>query len=241
MKVNLKLFLSFLFVVNSFSVLFADIDPKEILNRVDNKMYFKSGFSKMKILDYKEGNLTKTFEVEVLFDTDRGSLMTFTNPPREKGKKILLVKDNMWMSVPGVSRPVRLSTKDSFMGTSFSNRDLLDYDLANDYLASIVKRTESEYILELKANNLKLPYPKIILSVDANTFLPKYMELYSASGIKVKEMKFYDIKNFEGKMRPSVIEVRDILTQGNYTKVITESLQTRTVNPSVFSPDYLSR
>lgn len=217
------------------------LSGKEILNRVEKNLNFDSGYIEMEILDYKDNKFNRSFVVDVLFDLNSGTLMEFKSPPREKGKKILLIKDSMWMYVPGVSRPVRLSAKDNFMGTSIENKELLDYKMSDDYEVEVISNDTSSYVLELKANTASVPYPRVILAVDKSTFLPTRMEFYTLSGKLIKYMVFSDVKEIGGKLRPTVYEMRDVLTEGNFTKIVFNKLESRKVPSRIFSLENLTK
>ena len=217
------------------------LSGKDILNKVERNLNLDSGYIEMEILDYKDNKFNRSFLVDVLFDLNAGTLMEFKSPPREKGKKILLIKDSMWMYVPGVSRPVRLSAKDSFMGTSIENKDLLDYEMSDDYDVEVVSSDQSKYVLELKANTTSVPYPKVVLFVDRSVFLPTKMEFYTLSGKLVKYMIFSDVKEIGGKVRPTVYEMRDVLTEGNFTKVVFRKMELRRVPSRIFSLENLAK
>ena len=208
----------------------------DIIGMVDKNLMFDEGEMLVSIFDYKDKKLSKTLKTKIYYKKDKGTLMEFLKPAREKGKKILLVKDNMWLFVPAVSKPLRLSAKDSFMGTSFSNRDLMDYDIKNDYKAKILHETDEYYKLELVATNKNVTYPKVIIHVNKENILPLKEELYTISGDIIKTIEFSDIKNFSGKIRPSVITIIDMLNQNNYTKLVLENLEQKQIKEIIFSP-----
>lgn len=217
------------------------ITADEIVKIIDDKLTFNEGEMDITMTDSKKGKETKRLEASIIFKKDKGTLVEFTNPARERNKKILMVKDNMWMYVPGISKPVRLSGKDSFMGTSFSNRDLMDFDMNNDYNSKISSETDKEYKLELHAVNKSVTYPKIIMTVDREQMLPIKQELYTVSGNLIKTMEFSELRDFNGKFRPSIFIVKDILTQGNRTKVVISSMTDKTINENIFSPQNMAR
>jgi len=231
MKKILTISLIFIFSTNLFC-----LTADEIVETMDKNLMFDEGEMMISILDYKEGRLYKTLKAKIYYKKDKGTLMEFLEPQREKGKKILLVKDNMWLFVPFVSKPLRLSAKDSFMGTSFSNRDLMDFDLKNDYIAKVLQETEKYYKLELTATNKNVTYPKVIVDVDKEYILPIKEGLYTLSGDLIKIIEFSELKNFSGKIRPSIIVVIDMLNQKNYTKVVLENLQQKQIKDTIFSP-----
>lgn len=219
----------------------AAVTADEIIQSVDDNLTFNEGTMDISMTDVKRGATVKVMFAHVIFKKDRGTLMEFLRPARDKNKKILLIKDNMWMYVPGISKPVRLSGKDSFMGTSFSNRDLMDYDLHNDYTAQITSTTADRYVLDLRATNKNVPYARIVMHVEKKRLLPVRQELYSVSGNLIKTMEFSDVKDLGGKLRPSVFVIRETLTQGNETRVVMESMKEEKVDESIFSPQRLGR
>jgi|AGTN01.2.fsa_nt_gi Outer membrane lipoprotein-sorting protein len=219
----------------------AAVTADEIIQSVDDNLTFDEGTMDISMTDVKRGVTVKEMFAHIIFKKDKGTLMEFLRPARDKNKKILLIKDNMWMYVPGISKPVRLSGKDSFMGTSFSNRDLMDYDLHNDYTARITSTTADRYVLDMRATNKNVPYARIVMHVEKERLLPVRQELYSVSGNLIKTMDFSDVKDLGGKRRPSVFVIRETLTQGNETRVVTESMKEESVDESIFSPQRLGR
>lgn len=217
------------------------ITAEEIVKSVDSNLTFNEGEMNINIIDIKSEKVTKTLLANVKFKKDKGTLIEFLEPAREKNKRILMVKDNMWMFVPGISRPIRLSGKDSFMGTSFSNRDLMDYDMNNDYKSKIIETTDEKYRLELKATNKNVTYPKVIMDVEKERLLPVYQELYTVSENLIKTIDYSDIKDLGGKLRPSVMVIKDVLTQGNETKVIIKNMIDKNINENIFSPQNIVR
>jgi len=236
----MKNFLTILLLIVLSTNLFCST-ADEIVEMIDKNLMFDEGEMLFSILDYKDGKLYKTLKTKIYYKKDKGTLMEFLEPAREKGKKILLVKDNMWLFVPSVSKPLRLSAKDSFMGTSFSNRDLMDYDLKNDYKAKILQETEKYYKLELTATNKNVAYPKVIMEVEKEHILPTKEELYTLSGDLIKIIEFSELKNFSGKTRPSIIKVVDMLNQKNYTKVVLENLENKPIKDSMFLPQNFAK
>jgi outer membrane lipoprotein-sorting protein len=236
----MKNFLTILLLIVLSTNLFC-FTADEIVEMVDKNLMFNEGEMLISILDYKDEKLYKTLKTKIYYKKDKGTLMEFLEPAREKGKKILLVKDNMWLFVPSVSKPLRLSAKDSFMGTSFSNRDLMDYDLENDYKAKILQETEKYYKLELTATSKNVAYPKVIMEVEKQHVLPTKEELYTLSGDLIKIIEFSELKNFSGKTRPSIIKVVDMLNQKNYTKVVLENLENKPIKDSMFLPQNFAK
>lgn len=213
----------------------------EIVRAVDSNLTFDEGVMNITMIDEKFSGRKKEFDMDVRYKKGAGTLIEFTSPARERGKKILMVEDNMWIYVPGLSRPVRLSGRDSFMGTSFSNRDLTDYDMSNDYKSEIVSESDTEYKIELNATNKNVSYQRILMWVEKSRLLPTKQELYTVSGNLIKTMRFTDIKDLGGKSRPSVITITDVMSRGNETRVVMTRMSEEKISERIFSPQNLAR
>jgi len=207
----------------------------QILSRMDDAMNFPEGSMVLAFQDVKAEGSGRTLEAKVLYALDEGTLVEFLSPEREKGKRVLMIGDSMWMGSPSVSRPLRLSGKDSFMGTSFTNDDVMNFTKSDDYAARIVSSTATGWTLELTARKKTLPYPRVVAEVGAG-YLPVLMVMYALSGQEAKRIEFFDVREFEGKKRPAVMSVTDAMTSGNKTVVTFKSIKSGAVDRARLSP-----
>jgi outer membrane lipoprotein-sorting protein len=208
---------------------------EEILSAMDAAMNFPEGTMILSFQDVKSGGAGRKLEARVLYALDAGTLVEFLSPEREKGKRVLMIGDSMWMGSPGVSRPVRLSGKDSFMGTSFTNDDMMNFTKADDYQGRLLSSGADGWILELLAKRKSLPYPRLIVEVD-RAYLPVRMVMFTLSGQEAKRVEFGDVRAFEGKLRPATMTVSDAMTAGNRTIVSFQSIRAGKVDRARLSP-----
>jgi outer membrane lipoprotein-sorting protein len=207
----------------------------EILAAMDEAMNFPEGTMVLHFEDLKAGGTGRRLEARVLYALDAGTLVEFLSPEREKGKRVLMIGDSMWMGSPGVSRPVRLSGKDSFMGTSFTNDDVMNFTKADDYEARLLSTDANGWTLELSARKKSLPYPRVIAVVD-RAYLPVRLVMFALSGQQAKKVEFGEVRAFEGKLRPATMTVRDAMTAGNRTVVSFLSIRAGRVDRARLSP-----
>jgi outer membrane lipoprotein-sorting protein len=186
--------------------------------------------------DTRPGGAVREMTAEVWYARSAGTMVAFLSPAREKGKRMLMIGDSMWMGAPGLSRPVRLSGKESFMGTSFTNDDVMNFDKADDYDARILSRDAAGWRLELTARQRSLPYQRVVLVVGRD-YLPLEQSMYLLSGELSKTIVFSDPKDYGGKVRPSTLRVVDAMTRGASTVVRFDSIVERRVDRSRLSPD----
>jgi outer membrane lipoprotein-sorting protein len=208
----------------------------EIIDRMDAAMAYNECEMKASFQDAKASGATRTLEAEIWYAKSEGTMIAFAAPAREKGKRILMIGDSMWMAVPGITKPVRLSGKEAFMGTSFTNDDIMNFDKADDYESRLISSDGGSWTLELAARKRSLPYQRVVLRVGKD-YLPIEQSMYLLSGELSKRIEFSEPKNYGGKTRPSTILVSDAMTKGASTTVRFESIVERRVDRSRLSPD----
>ncbi len=141
-------------------------NAEALLKRSDT---FRNGWPSfvvhVKITDYESG---KPDEQHLYDVSQKGADKTYVEfmSPREKGEHLLMLGDDMWVYLPDVSRPVRITPLERLSGDA-SNGDVARTNYAADY-APIYLRTEKAgtvecYVLELTARRKGATYQRILL------------------------------------------------------------------------------
>ncbi len=210
-------------------------EARALLKRVDEAMAFDECFMRIELEDAKASGSVRRLGAGILYAKGAGTLVSFDSPPREKGKRILMIGDSMWLGAPGISKPLRLSGKDAFMGTSFTNDDVMNMDKEDDYEARILDSGPGGWTLELSARRRGLPYQRSVLVVGPDC-LPLRQAMYLLSGELSKTIAFSEPRLYGGRLRPSAIRVEDAMAAGASTTIRFEEIEERRVDRSRLSP-----
>lgn len=155
---------------------------------------------------------------------DESSVAETQEPVRFKGSKLLQVERNMWLTKPGLSKPIPISPRQRMSGQA-SNGDIAATNYAGDYDAQM-KETESLdgepcYVLDLTAKHKRATYDKIRYWVSVKRGVGVKAEFYSVSGKLLKTARFeYDNTiEHEGRRIPFVskMTIRDALIDAETT------------------------
>jgi len=192
---------------------------KSLLSGVDDSMYPKIFKSKMSMETHRKNRKTLKFVYEIHSKGGDKALMEVIYPPRDKGKKILLLENNLWMYIPNVSRPIRLSREQAFMGSTFSNEDMTDSTWEDDYDPVITGEKGDMVLLTLKAKRRDVAYDRIDMWVIKETKVPVEGVYYGLSGKPIKKVYFSNVKKIAGLLRPLNMKMVDLLEEGAYTAV----------------------
>jgi outer membrane lipoprotein-sorting protein len=190
-----------------------------LLKGVDDSMYPKIFKAKMSMETIRKGRNPIKFIYEIYSKGGTKSLMEIVFPARDKGKKILLLDNNLWMYVPDVSRPIRLSRNQSFMGSTFSNEDVSDTTWEDDYEPFITDEKGQTLLLSLKAKRRDVAYKQIDMWVNKETKVPIEGVYYGLSDKPIKKIYFSNVKEIAGLLRPLDMKMIDLLEEGAYTEV----------------------
>jgi len=191
------------------------LDGGEILKQVDKNLQPESYEMYRKLINIEPDGSKKEF---VLYSVKKGQdkmVALFLSPASEKGRSTLRLGENMWLYIPSVGKPIRITSLQSVVGGVFNNSDILRLDYGAEYDAASVTEEGAEYILELKAKTTAIAYDRLKMVGDKKSMVPMSMECYAASGMLIKTLYYKKTKDFgDGLVRPSVLETDSPLYKG---------------------------
>ena len=225
-------------------------DVRTLLTALDENMTFDTRRARMKMV--VEGKRrTRTFEMISYGRGEEDSAIEYLSPRREKGTRMLKLGDELWLFMPSVDRVQKVSghmLRQGMMGSDLSYEDMMSSrELADRYDAKITGQEtldgEPCWVIELKAKDPELTYPKRVTWVQKSTRIPVKQELYALSGMLLKTWTMSDVKTFEGGRRfPTKMEIRDHVNTKSVTRVEFTELEFKVSLPEeVFSLRWLER
>ncbi|NDP37901.1 MAG: outer membrane lipoprotein-sorting protein [Rhodoferax sp.] len=218
------------------------VDGVAILKKLDRNLEPESYESYRKLINIEPNGNKKEF---VLFSVKKGKDQTasvFLQPASDKGRSTLRQGDNMWMYLPSVGKPIRITSLQSITGGVFNNADIMRLDYAQEYDVASVDESEKTYTLHLKAKTGEVAYDKLTMTVDKKLILPVDIEAYASSGMLLKTLHFKDIKDFgAGIKRPATIETDSPLYKGYKSVMLYSGLKKRDFADEVFTQGFMPR
>lgn len=218
------------------------LDGNALLQKVDRNLQPESYEMYRKLINIEPDGSRKEF---VLYTVKKGRdkmIALFLDPPSEKGRSSLRLGDNMWLYIPNVGKPLRITSLQSVVGGIFNNSDILRLDYSVEYSVSSTREEGDQVILELKANNKTVAYDRLKMWVDKKSEVPVNIEAYAASGLLIKTLHYSKITDFgDGIKRPSVLETDSPLHKGYKSVMLFSKIKKRQFDDEVFSLNFLPR
>lgn len=228
-------------------------DPEAALRAADAIMYPPSFSMTAAITTERSGKQVSAMLLQVIHKEGKGSVMELLSPARSKGTRFLQTEGALWMYSPnsGSRMTLRLSPRESFQGSAFSNNDMSDSTWANDYTPSLLGSAEVEssdfgtvgvWILSGKAQRRDVPYGEIRLYLRKEGLLPLKVEYFAKSGLPLKTMELAGYADVAGRLRPTRLTMTAADGTGERSSVVISELRERGDLPdAMFNQAWLLR
>jgi len=218
------------------------IDGTKLLKTIDANLNPKSFSMYRKLINVEPDGTKKEF---IMYSVKKGRdkiASVFLSPASEKGRSTLRVGENMWLYIPNVGKPIRITNLQSITGGIFNNADIMRLDYNEEYYCENVIKEEGLYLLHLKAKTRAVAYDRVKMWADENKLLPTKIECYASSGILLKTLHFKETKAFgSGIMRPSVIETDSPLHKGYKSIMIFAKIKAMKLKDEVFTLTFMRK
>src|SRR3972149_4900228 len=109
------------------------LDGNQLLKQIDRNLAPESYEAYRKIINIEPDGKKKEF---TYFTVKKGADKIagfFLAPASEKGRTPLRVGENMWLFIPNVGKPIRITSLQSVVGGVFNNSDILQLDYSAEY------------------------------------------------------------------------------------------------------------
>jgi len=217
-----------------------NVSGDSILEKLDRNLNPESYEAYRKLINIEPSGRQKEF---VLYTVKKGAdkvAALFLSPASEKGRSTLRLGDNMWLYIPNVAKPIRITSLQSVVGGVFNNADILRLDYAVEYAVERIEESGGDDILHCKARTKSVAYDRLKIEVEKKKVLPVRIDCLTEAGMLIKTLFFKDVKDFGGGIiRPSVIETESPLYKGYKSVMIFADIKAREFEDEVFTLTFL--
>lgn len=238
-KLSLKLLLTLLAITPAAHAL----DGNALLAEVDRNLQPESYEMYRKLINIEpDGNKREYVLYSVKQGRDRVAAL-FLEPASEKGRATLRLGENMWLYIPNVGKPLRITSMQSVVGGVFNNADILRVDFTSEYEAEALEEREGDYLLTLKARaGSGAAYERLVMQVEKKNKVPTTIEAYAVSGMLIKTLHYSEMKDFgDGLVRPAKLETDSPLFKGYRSVMLFARIKARQFDEEVFTLNALPK
>ena len=222
-------------------------DPaaRSILEKADQIRFPQEGFQvDVAIVTTSPNQPPEERKFRVLSKGNENTIVQVTEPASERGQIMLMKGRDLWVFMPNISQPVRLSLAQRLTG-QVANGDLARANFVGDYAPKLLRTDvidgEKVNVLELFAVDRGVTYQRVLFWVKAANSHPVKAEFYTASGRLLKTALYEKFERMAGKPRPTRLVMEDALRKGEQSVLDYSSMKLRDLPDRVFTKDYLKR
>jgi outer membrane lipoprotein-sorting protein len=216
------------------------VDGAQLLAQIDSNLSPESFESYRKIINIEPSGRKKEY---VYYTAKKGRdkiAGLFLSPASEKGRSTLRLGENMWLYVPNVGKPIRITSLQSVIGGVFNNADILALDYSVEYDVEKVEDLGKEYLLSCKAKTKTVAYDRLKMWVDKQKVIPTKIECLTEANMLIKTLYFKDIKDFgSGIVRPATLETDSPLYKGYKSVMLFAKFKKRDFKDEVFTLTFM--
>jgi outer membrane lipoprotein-sorting protein len=235
----------FLFTALAAPLACAQVDAAALLKRADEVRLPAEGFElSVSVRTLRGAREAESRSYRVLSKGNDNTLVLVTAPESERGQIMLMKGRDLWLFMPSVSQPVRLSLAQRLTG-QVANGDIARANFAGDYQARVESVEQiggaSYAVLELAAVDRGVTYPRVRYWVRERDAWPWKAEFYSLSNRLLKTCTYSEFREAGGRVRPTRLTMTDALRQDEVSVMEYSDIRPRTLPDRLFTKEYLKK
>ncbi len=220
-------------------------DPKAQVEASDHIRFPNQGFQvDVSISSIAPGKENDARKYRILSKGNANTIVITTEPASDNGQ-ILLMKDrDLWIFLPDISQPVRLSLSQRLTG-EVANGDLARANFSGDYTPKLVRSEtidgDAYNVLELEAVDRGVTYHRVMYWVRRSDSRPLKAEFYSLSDRLLKTCHYENFQKMAGQMRPARLVMEDALKQNEKSILEYSNMRLKELPDKMFTKEYLKK
>ena len=213
-------------------------EASAILEKVDGYRQIADSFTmEMTLYDYKGGQLQDEMRMFGYFIGSDKSVIVVRSG-KNKGMKILMKGDDMWINLTGSKRGLRITPMQRLMGQA-ANGDVAKVSFSRDYEGTVLQQDAARILLELKAKSPGATYQRVLLYIHGGSFRPERAEFFLLSGKHFKTAYYQEFGRFESHEVVSKMKIVDQLNPDLFTIIENGKYRRAQIPEKYFNVTYL--
>lgn len=218
---------------------------KDVVEKADRIRFPEEGFQvDVAIANSNGSQVTDTRQYRVLSKGNENAIVMVMEPAVDRGQIMLMKGRDLWIFLPNVSQPVRLSLAQRLTG-QVANGDIARANFSGDYIPKVVRTEkidgEDHHVLELTAVDRTVAYHRVMYWVKQKNFFPHKAEFYSLSDRLLKTCRYENFQLMAGRPRPTRLVMQDALRKGEESVLDYSGMVLKDLPDKIFTRDYLKR
>lgn len=201
-------------------------DATEIVKKLDELYRSESSYAEFE-MEIVTPHWARTLRMNAWTEGMEKTFLRILSPAKEKGVSTLRIGNEMWNYLPKTDKVMKIPPSmmmSSWMGSDFTNNDIVaEYTYLDDFHFKLITLEDPEenllYVESIPKEDIPIVWGKVITAVRESDYIPVWEKYYDEDGELMRIMNFTEIRDFDGKVIPSVMEVIPANKEGHKTVV----------------------
>lgn len=200
----------------------------EIIDAMEELYRGESSIARMTMI-VETPQYQRTMEMESSSIGTEKAFIRILAPRKDRGIATLKLDMEMWNFLPKINKVIKVPPSmmmGSWMGSDFTNDDLVKQTTLTDEYDLTLEETDTEYRITLipKSNTVTV-WGKIDYIVDKELMIPLNQSFYDDNDELIRRMEFSEPKEISGLLIPTRMEMIPLNKEGHRTIIIYDELQ----------------
>jgi outer membrane lipoprotein-sorting protein len=228
-----------------------DLAPAEIIKRADERFNGEQSSISLMAMTIVRPTWQRRVEFKNWTSGREYALTLITAPAKDQGQTFLKRHNEMWNWNPTISRLIKLPPSvmsQGWMGSDYTNDDILrESSVVDDYIHELVGEDQVDgracYRIKMTAREeANVIWGHQVRWIDKKDFIFMKSELYDEDGYLVRTETGKAIKNMDGRLIPTLIELVPAEEKGQMTIIEIQEIQfNEPIDESFFSQQNMKR
>lgn len=213
----------------------AELTGDQILRKSENYRGLNEQFSMaVRIENFQGSEKKETTAFSVLVKSNTTSMAEQTEPSAARGRKLLMIENDMWLHTPDIKKAIRISLEQKLTGET-ANGDIAKTNFYGDYEPKVVETTDKHIKMDMDAKVQGTTYKKIVYYVHPKTYVPIKAEFLAVSGKLLKTAVYSKIKKMAGKDLVTEVIITDGLQKNKISRLTYLKFKKEKLDDSLFN------
>lgn len=202
------------------------VDVNDLIREVDRMYRSKTSYTELE-MEIVTPHWQRTLSMYGWSEGMDKTFIRITSPAKEKGVATLRIENEMWNYLPKTNKVMKIPPSmmmGSWMGSDFTNDDIVkESSLFEDYSYELIDVDSAQdklyYINCIPREDLAVVWGNIVIAVNKADSLPAWQKYYDEKGELMRVMNYSDVRNFDGRIIPAVMELVPQHKEGHKTVV----------------------
>lgn len=206
----------------------ADRDAKSLIDEME-ALYRGESSKATLTMKVETPQYSRTMQMESSSVGQQDAFIRILSPKKDRGISTLKLDKEMWNFFPKINKVIKVPPSmmmGSWMGSDFTNDDLVKQTtLTQEYDLQLTETLTEYNITLLPREQTVTVWGRIDYIVNKEHLVPVSQNFYDDEGVMIRKMVFSELKDFGGRIMPSVMEMIPLNKEGHRTVIIYDNLE----------------